>query len=91
MPEASNIAKTLTALMLQVPKLGLAPDDLAEAEAEIATATAQLLSPRPKQPIITASLATLLSILEAADPAAIPIDLQISLTEIRLFLAQLQS
>lgn len=90
-PEAGSIAKTLTALMLQVPKLGLDHDNLAEAEAEIATSTAQLLSPRPKRPIIAISLAALLSILDVADPAAIPIDLQISLTEIRLFLAQLQS
>ena len=75
--------------MLQLANFGLTKDDLAEAEAEIATATAQLLSPRPKQPIIAASLTTLFGILDAT-PTAPSIDLQLSLTEIRLFLAQLQ-
>ena len=87
--ESGSVARTLTSLMLQLSKFGLAQDDLAEAEAEIATATAQLLSPRPKQPIIAASLTTLLAILDAT-PAATSIDLHVSLTEIRLFLTQLQ-
>jgi hypothetical protein len=87
--ESARVAKTLTALMLQLANFGLTRDDLAEAEAEIATATAQLLSPRPKQPIIAASLTTLLAILDRA-PAATSIDLQVSLTEVRLFRTQFQ-
>jgi hypothetical protein len=52
----------------QLPKLGLAYDELAEAQSEIDTARAQLASPKPKRPILAASLRTLLSILENAAP-----------------------
>jgi hypothetical protein len=58
----------LESLSQQLPKLGLAPDDLAEAQAESDTARAQLASPKPKQSILAASLRTLLSILENAGP-----------------------
>ena len=46
----------------------LAPDELAEAQAENDTARAQLASPKPKPSILAASLRTLLSILENAGP-----------------------
>jgi len=58
----------LQSLSQQLPKLGLAPDELAEAQAESDTARAQLASPKPKPSILAASLRTLLSILENAGP-----------------------
>jgi hypothetical protein len=88
--DAGEVAGLLASLKHRLLKLRLSKDDLAEAEAEIATATAQLLSPRPKQPIITASLTTLLAILDGPGAASMTIDLQVSLTEIRFFLTQLQ-
>jgi hypothetical protein len=89
--DPDEIAGTLSSLKLRLLKLRLSKDDLAEAEAEIATATAQLLSPRPKQPIIAASLSTLLAILDGPGAASMTIDLQVSLTEIRLFLTQIEA
>jgi hypothetical protein len=88
--DADDVAGLLASLKHRLLKLRLSKDDVAEAEAEIATATAQLLSPRPKQPIITASLTTLLAILDGPGAASMTIDLQVSLTEIRFFLTQLQ-
>ncbi len=88
--DGGDVAGLLASLKHRLLKLRLSKDDLAEAEAEIATATAQLLSPRPKQPIITASLTTLLAILDGPGAASMTIDLQVSLTEIRFFLTQLQ-
>jgi hypothetical protein len=58
----------LESLSQQLPELGLAPDELAEAQAESDTARAQLASSRPKPSILAASLRTLLSILENAGP-----------------------
>jgi len=58
----------LESLSQQLPKLGLAPDTLAEAQAESDTARAQLASSRPKTSVLAASLRTLLSILENAGP-----------------------
>lgn len=89
--DPEEITGTLASLKLRLLKLRLSKDDLAEAEAEIATATAQLLSPRPKQPIIAASLSTLLAVLDGPGAASMTVDLQVSLTEIRFFLAQIQS
>jgi len=88
--DVGEVAGLLASLKHRLLKLRLSKDDLAEAEAEIATATAQLLSPRPKQPIITASLTTLLAILDGPGAASMTIDLQVSLTEVRFFLTQLQ-
>lgn len=56
----------LESLRLKLPKIGFPPDDLAEAEAEIDTARAQLASPKPKLHILAASLKTLSSLLENA-------------------------
>jgi hypothetical protein len=56
----------LESLRLKLPKLGFAPDDLGEAEAEIDTARAQLASPKPKLHILAASLRRLSSLLENA-------------------------
>lgn len=89
--DPDEIAGTLASLKLRLLKLRLSKDDLAEAEAEIATATAQLLSPRPKRPIIAASLSTLLAVLDGPGAASMTIDLQVSLTEIRLFLTQIEA
>jgi hypothetical protein len=89
--DPDEITGILASLKLRLLKLRLSKDDLAEAEAEIATATAQLLSPRPKQPIISASLSTLLAILDGPGAASITIDLQVSLTEIRFFLTQIHA
>jgi hypothetical protein len=83
---ASDLADVLASLKLRLLKIRLAPDDLAEAEAEIETAIAQLLSPRPKLPIITASLTTLLSIVEQARAATLTRDIEASLTKLRTFL-----
>jgi hypothetical protein len=87
--QANDLPDILASLKLRLLKVRLAPDDLAEAEAEIATAIAQLLSPRPKLPIIAASLKTLLSILEKGGTAALTSDIEMSLTRIRFFLTQL--
>jgi hypothetical protein len=87
----SDLADVLSSLKLRLLKIRLSPDDMGEAQAEIATATAQLLSPRPKLPIITASLATLLSILEQkTGAAALTSDIETSLAKLRAFLQQPQ-
>jgi hypothetical protein len=88
--DPGELAGLLASLKLRLLKLRLSIDDLGEAEAEIATATAQLHSPRPKQPIIVGSLTTLLGILDGPGAASMTIDLQVSLTEIRFFLTRLQ-
>ena len=80
----------LTSLKMRLLKTRLVPDDMAEAEAEIATAITQLLSPRPKPQIIALSLTTLLSILENPGAAPLPTDVEVSLTKLRAFLWQLQ-
>ena len=86
---ASDLADVLASLKLRLLKIRLAPDDMDEAQAEITTAIAQLLSPRPKPQIIALSLNTLVSILEKAGPAALTKDVETSLTKIRAFLLQL--
>jgi hypothetical protein len=65
-PDESDLDVILESLSQQLPKLGLAPDGLAEARAEIDTARVQLASPKPKPRILAAALQTLLSILENA-------------------------
>jgi hypothetical protein len=87
--QANDLPDILASLKLRLLKVRLDSDDLAEAEAEIATAIAQLLSPRPKLPIVSASLKTLLSILEKAGTDALTSDVEMSLTRIRFFLTQL--
>jgi hypothetical protein len=87
--KASEMADLLSSLKLRLLKIRLEPDDMGEAQAEIATAIAQLLSPRPKQPIIAASLATLLSLFEGAHSASITGDVKKSLAKISDFLDQL--
>jgi hypothetical protein len=87
--QANDLPDILASLKLRLLKVRLPPDDIAEAEAEIATAIAQLLSPRPKLPIIAASLNTLLSILEKAGTSALTSDIEMSLVRIRFFLTQL--
>jgi hypothetical protein len=86
---ASDLADVLASLKLRLLKIRLAPDDMDEAQAEIATAIAQLLSPRSKQQIIALSLRTLLSILETAGPAALTKDVEASLAKLRAYLLQL--
>lgn len=87
-PTAGELADLLASLKLRLLKIRLEPDDMGEAQAEIATAVAQLLSPRPKQPVIMASLATLLSVLEGAQNAPLTNDVRKSLARIRDFLEQ---
>jgi hypothetical protein len=87
----SDLADILTSLKLRLLKVRLAPDDMAEAEAEITTAVAQLLSPRPKPQIITVSLTTLVSILEKGGEAGLTIDVEMSLSELRAYLSQLSA
>jgi hypothetical protein len=88
---ASDLADVLTSLKFRLLKIRLAPDDMDEAQAEIATAIAQLLSPRPKPQIIALSLTTLVSILETAGPAALTKDIETSLARLRAFLLQLNA
>jgi hypothetical protein len=90
-PRESDLADILTSLKLRLLKIRLAPDDMAEAEAEITTAVAQLLSPRPKPQIITVSLNTLLSILEKGGEAALTKDVETSLSTLRAYLSQLSA
>jgi hypothetical protein len=84
--KAGDLADVLASLKFRLLKIRLTPDDMDEAQAEIATAVAQLLSPRPKPQIIALSLATLVSILEKAGPAALTKDVETSLARLRAFL-----
>ena len=88
---ATDLADVLASLKLRLLKIRFAPDDMDEAQAEIATAIAQLLSPRPKPQIIALSLTTLVSILETAGPAALTKDIETSLTRLRAFLLTLNA
>jgi hypothetical protein len=88
--KASDLADVLASLKLRLLKIRLAPDDMDEAQAEIATAIAQLHSPRPKPQIIALSLNTLVSILEKGGPAALTKDVETSLAKIHAFLLQLK-
>jgi hypothetical protein len=87
----SDLADILTSLKLRLLKVRLAPDDMAEAEAEITTAVAQLLSPRPKPQIITVSLSTLVSILEKGGEAGLTNDIELSVSELHAYLSQLSA
>ncbi len=87
--QANDLPDILASLKLRLLKIRLPPDDIAEAEAEIGTAIAQLLSPRPKLQIIAASLHTLLSVLDKAGTAALTSDIEMSLVRIRSFLTHL--
>lgn len=86
---ASDMAALLASLKLRLLKLRLDPDDIAETQAEIDTAVAQLFSPRPKLYIIAASVKTILSIVGTAGPAALTQDVETSLDKLRTFLQQL--
>jgi hypothetical protein len=61
-PDETDLDVMLEALSQQLPKLGLAPDELAKARAEIDTARVQRASPKPKPHLLAAALQTLLSI-----------------------------
>jgi hypothetical protein len=61
-PDQTNLDVMLEALSQQLPKLALAPDELAKARAEIDTARVQRASPKPKPHFLAAALQTLLSI-----------------------------
>ena len=87
----SDLADLLNSLKLRLLKIRLDPVDMAEAEAEITTAVAQLLSPRPKPQIIALSLSSLLSILEKAGAAALTDDVALSLSKLRAYLSQLSA
>ncbi len=87
----SDLADVLASLKLRLLKIRLAPDDMDEAQAEITTAIAQLLSPRPKTQIIALSLTTLVSILEKAGPATLTKDIETSLVRLRAFLLQVNA
>lgn len=88
--KASDLADDLASLKFRLLKIRLVPDDMEEAQAEIATAIAQLLSPRPKPEIIALSLATLIAILEKAGPAALTKDVETTLASLRAFLLHLK-
>jgi hypothetical protein len=61
-PDETDLDVMLEALSQQLPKLGLAPDELAKSRAEIDTARVQRASPKPKPHLLAAALQTLLSI-----------------------------
>jgi hypothetical protein len=61
-PDETDLDVLLESLSQQLPKLGLAPDELAKSRAEIDTARVQRASPKPKPHIFAAALQTLLSI-----------------------------
>jgi hypothetical protein len=86
--DPGDIADLLASLKVRLLKIRLAPDDMAEAEAEIETAIAQLLSPRPKPQIVGLSLHTLIAILDQAGAAALTDDIETSLIRLRVFLSQ---
>jgi hypothetical protein len=87
--DGGEIARTLASLMLELPRLGLPDAEEAEAEAEITTCTAQLLSPRPKPAIVVASLTALLGLLEGFGPR-MPERVRAAALELRLFLAGME-
>jgi hypothetical protein len=89
--KAVELAENLAFLKPRLPKLQLSPDDMAEAQSEIDTARAQLSSPRPKSKIISASLETLLSILENAGSAALTPEVASSLPTLRACLQRLRA
>jgi hypothetical protein len=61
-PDETDLDVMLESLSQQLPKLALAPDELAKARAEIDTARVQRASPKPKPHIFAAALQALLSI-----------------------------
>lgn len=87
--EEKDLDRILESLKLQLPKLGLGWDDMAEARAEIDTARAQLSSPRPKAKIVATCLETLLSILENTGAAASASNVRATLPAIRDFCERL--
>lgn len=89
--KAAELAENLALLKERLPELQLSPDDMAEAQSEIDTAQAQLSSPRPKRKIISASLETLLSILENAGSAALTSEVASSLLTLRACLQRLRA
>jgi hypothetical protein len=61
-PNETDLDVMLESLSQQLPKLALAPDELAKSRAEIDTARVQRASPKPKPHIFAAALQALLSI-----------------------------
>ncbi|HEY6448171.1 MAG TPA: hypothetical protein VIY53_17060 [Acidobacteriaceae bacterium] len=89
--DEKDLDSILESLKLQLPKLELGWDDMAEARAEIDTARAQLSSPRPKAKIVATCLETLLSILENSGAAASVSNVRTSLPAIRDFCERLRA
>jgi hypothetical protein len=89
--DEKDLDNVLESLKLQLPKLGLGWDDMAEARAEIDTARAQLSSPRPKTTIVATALETLLSILENTGAAGSGSNVRASLPAIRDFCERLRA
>ncbi len=87
--EEGDLDSILESLKLQLPKLGLGWDYMAEARAEIDTARAQLSSPRPKAKIVATCLESLLSILENTGAAASTSNVRANLPAIRDFCERL--
>ncbi|MGA9720689.1 MAG: hypothetical protein WBQ79_20580 [Acidobacteriaceae bacterium] len=89
--DEKELDSILASLKLQVPKLGLGWDDMAEARAEIDTARAQLSSPRPKAKIVVTCLESLLSILENSCAAASASNVRANLPALRDFCERLRA
>lgn len=86
--EVAVIRPFLAALELQISKLHLDPDHVAEFRANIDTARAQLSSPRPRRQVVAVCLEPVLAAIENAGPLGLTADIRAQLPAIRAFLQQ---
>lgn len=86
--EVASIRPFLAALELQISKLHLDRDQTGAFLADIATARAQLSSPRPKRPIVALCLESVLAVVDKSGSSALTSDLRAQLPAIHACLQQ---
>lgn len=86
--EVASIRPFLAALELQISKLHLDRDQIGAFLADIATARAQLSSPRPKRPIVALCLESVLAVVDKSGSSALTSDLRAQLPAIHACLQQ---
>ncbi len=68
--QREQVVEWVEQVTTRLPEIALAPDDLADVRAQLATLSAQLASPKPRQATLAAGATAIKGVLEAAAAAA---------------------